>query len=117
MWAVFDPGNYDNIMEYSFRDDGSIGFRSGVTGFNNPERQTMAHMHNTLWRIDVDLDGWQNDVVKATTHVEVCLDRSRQCCFGGWWEEGGISLLGPLSVLIDQGGSRICEQSWQSNRL
>jgi len=70
VWAVFDPGNYDNIIEYTFRDDGSIGFRSGVTGFNLPAQQDVGHMHNTLWRVDMDLNGHPNDTAYLWRHVE-----------------------------------------------
>jgi Cu2+-containing amine oxidase len=70
VWAVFDPGNYDNIMEYTFRDDGSIGFRAGVTGFNHPDHQDTGHMHNTLWRVDLDLNGHAQDTAHLWQHVE-----------------------------------------------
>ncbi|HUP61160.1 MAG TPA: hypothetical protein VNA69_12150 [Thermoanaerobaculia bacterium] len=74
LWGVFDAQNYDFIMDYRLRDDGSIGFRLGATGFNNPyippESTTDAHMHTVLWRVDIDLNGAEGDSAKLLTHRE-----------------------------------------------
>src|SRR5262249_42706709 len=56
--------------QYSFRDDGSIGFRLGATARNLPGREFIAHMHNGLWRVDVDLGGFASDSVQVMTHTE-----------------------------------------------
>ncbi len=56
-WSVFDPGNYDFIVEYGFGDDGTIRFRMGATGFNNPNRPDDPHVHSALWRINADIGG------------------------------------------------------------
>jgi hypothetical protein len=60
VWGVRDGGNYDNIIQYGFRDDGAMTFRLGVAGFNNPIAPFMAHMHSGLWRVDMDLNGLSN---------------------------------------------------------
>lgn len=70
VWALHDPGNYDNIIQYSFRDNGSIGFRAGVTGYNNQAIPKEAHMHNVLWRMDVDLNGSSGDTPFLKRHLE-----------------------------------------------
>jgi len=74
LWGVQDAANYDFIIEYRLRDDGSIGFRLGATGYNNPffppRSTTEAHMHDVLWRIDVDLDGPDGDTAVQLTHIE-----------------------------------------------
>src|SRR5688572_20840762 len=74
LWGVQDAANYDFIIEYRLRDDGSIGFRLGATGYNNPfvppRSTTEAHMHDVLWRIDVDLNGSGGDTAVQLTHVE-----------------------------------------------
>jgi Cu2+-containing amine oxidase len=70
IWGVQDPGNYDNILEYHFRDDGRIQVRIGHTGYNSPQRPFTAHMHDALWRIDMDLGGPLNDVPTRTIHTE-----------------------------------------------
>ena len=74
LWGVQDAANYDYIIEYRLRDDGGIGFRLGSTGYNNPfippGSTTEAHMHNVLWRIDVDLNGSDGDSAVQFTHAE-----------------------------------------------
>jgi Cu2+-containing amine oxidase len=74
LWGVQDAANYDFIIEYRLRDDGSIGFRLGATGYNNPffppRSTTEAHMHDVLWRIDVDLNGSSDDTAVQLTHME-----------------------------------------------
>jgi len=74
LWGVFDAQNYDFIIDYRLRDDGSLGFRLGATGFNNPYvpplSTTDAHMHSVLWRADVDLNGSGGDSAKTLSHRE-----------------------------------------------
>jgi Cu2+-containing amine oxidase len=74
LWGVYDAQNYDFIIDYRLRDDGSIGFRLGATGFNNPYVEplstTDAHMHSTLWRVDMDLNGADGDSAKVLSHHE-----------------------------------------------
>jgi Cu2+-containing amine oxidase len=74
LWGVQDAANYDFIIEYRLRDDGSIGFRLGATGYNNPffppRSTTEAHMHDVLWRMDVDLNGSGGDSAVQLTHLE-----------------------------------------------
>ncbi|MFN2442223.1 MAG: hypothetical protein ABR517_06020 [Thermoanaerobaculia bacterium] len=74
LWGVMDAANYDFIIEYRLRDDGGIGFRLGATGFNNPyfpaRSTTEPHMHDVLWRIDVDLNGPGGDTAMQLSHVE-----------------------------------------------
>jgi Cu2+-containing amine oxidase len=73
VWSTWDTGNYDYIIEYTFRDDGQIGFRLGATGFDNPDPNFgpgLAHMHDILWRVDIDLNGLGSDSVLLETHNE-----------------------------------------------
>lgn len=70
LWATLDSANYNYIMQYIFRDDGTIGFRIGATATNLPCAESEAHMHNGLWRIDVDLAGFPNDSALLMTHNE-----------------------------------------------
>lgn len=78
LWGVQDAANYDFIIEYRLRDDGSIGFRLGATGYNNPyyppTSTTDAHMHDVLWRIDVDVNGPGGDSALQFRHVETAAD-------------------------------------------
>jgi primary-amine oxidase len=57
LWACIDAANYRYIIEYGFQDDGCITFRVGATGHNLGGSEFEPHMHNTYWRIDVNLDG------------------------------------------------------------
>jgi len=70
LWATMMAGNYDYMMQYIFRDDGSIGFRLGATAQNLPSAPWTTHMHNGLWRVDVDLAGFPNDTALAMSHHE-----------------------------------------------
>jgi Cu2+-containing amine oxidase len=58
------------VIEYSFRDDGTIGFRLGATGHNYPGSEAEPHMHNALWRIDINLDGPDHNTVMLCEHLE-----------------------------------------------
>jgi Copper amine oxidase, enzyme domain len=70
-WSVYDTGNYDYIIQYGFRDDGTITFRMGATGYNSGARPFEAHMHNVLWRINADIAGGSANNVFLDTHNEV----------------------------------------------
>lgn len=70
LWGVYDAGNYDYVLEYGFHDDGVMTFRVGATGYNSPPQPDIAHMHDVLWRIDMDLNGWPGDTARFTQHVE-----------------------------------------------
>jgi Cu2+-containing amine oxidase len=73
IWGILDGDNYDNIVEYHFRDDGRIQVRMGNTGYNSnlqPLQGFVPHMHDALWRIDMDLAGPLNDVPSRTIHTE-----------------------------------------------
>ncbi len=70
LWGIYDAGNYDYVQEFGFRDDGSISFRTGATGYVSPERPAVAHLHDSLWRIDLDLNGAGGDTAFLTRHIE-----------------------------------------------
>lgn len=71
LWAVIDAGNYNYILEWAFRDDGSIAGRAGSTGPKNGGPNDMrGHMHDFTWRLDLDLNGAAGDSVRRTMHKE-----------------------------------------------
>jgi primary-amine oxidase len=73
LWGVIDTGNYEYIVQYGFRDDGTITFRMGSTGYNYPTNAYMAyqpHMHNALWYLDIDLGHAANNSVTVMSHLE-----------------------------------------------
>jgi primary-amine oxidase len=67
LWGCLNAANYRYIMEYGFQDDGTITFRLGSTGHNLGGSEYEPHMHNALWRIQVNLDGPQNTVYLMET--------------------------------------------------
>jgi primary-amine oxidase len=70
LWGTLDAANYNYIMQYGFRDDGTISFRIGATARNLPGMEHVAHMHNALWRVDLDLNGFAGDAALLMRHVE-----------------------------------------------
>jgi Cu2+-containing amine oxidase len=69
LWGAIDADNYRYIQEYTFRDDGVVIGRMGATGQNLPGAELITHVHNAIWRIDIDVDG----VINSTSwlqHVE-----------------------------------------------
>jgi hypothetical protein len=74
LWGTYDAGNYEFVIQYGFRDDGTVTFRLGSTGYNSPTRPFEAHMHNALWQVDVNLAtdaaGPERNKVWVMKHVE-----------------------------------------------
>jgi primary-amine oxidase len=70
LWGCLLAGNYRYIIEYGFQDDGGITFRLGSTGHNLGGAEYEPHMHNGLWRVNVALDGPENNSVYSVEHVE-----------------------------------------------
>jgi primary-amine oxidase len=75
--ATIDAANYRYVIEYGFQDDGVINFRVGSTGRNYASREWEGHMHNALWRIDVNLDGPENNSVYVMEHQEPAGDPAK----------------------------------------
>lgn len=74
LWGVIDTGNYEYIVQYGFRDDGTITFRMGSTGYNFPtltgNMAYQPHMHNALWYLDINLGHYDHNSVSVMSHVE-----------------------------------------------
>ena len=69
LWGTLGSGNYNYILSYAFHDDGMIEFRGGATATNLPSKPFEAHMHNIIWRVNVDLNGARN-TVSVVRHIE-----------------------------------------------
>ena len=71
-FSVLQAGNYSYIMEWTFRDDGTIVARAGSTGpkFDARNEHTEGHMHNFTWRLDIDLNGASANTAYWTRHKE-----------------------------------------------
>lgn len=70
LWGALAAANYNYVIEWTFRDDGVVLGRVGATSANLPSAPLEAHVHNPIWRLDIDLDGWPNDEVYLGTHTE-----------------------------------------------
>jgi Cu2+-containing amine oxidase len=70
VWGVYDADNYDNIIEYTFHEDGSISFRYGATGYNLVSNPNAPHVHNGLWRVSTKLFGRTDNQALYFQHVE-----------------------------------------------
>jgi primary-amine oxidase len=70
LWGTIDAVNYNNVILWSFRDDGAVEGRYGATAQNLPSNITEAHMHTPIWRLDIDLDGAAGDSVHVAKHSE-----------------------------------------------
>jgi Cu2+-containing amine oxidase len=66
LWGVIYAANYKYIERYTFRDDGTILGEEGATAQNLPGSETVTHVHNALWRIDLDL----YDITNDTMHMQ-----------------------------------------------
>jgi Cu2+-containing amine oxidase len=70
LWSTLGAGNYNYLMEYSFRGDGSVTCRMGSTGQNFGNHETTGHMHHSCWRIDMDLDDAEHNSVFLVRRTE-----------------------------------------------
>ncbi len=73
LWSALAADNYNYIIEWTFRDDGIVMGRVGATSHNLPGDEWETYVHNPIWRLDVDLNGWPNDSVALGTHTETGL--------------------------------------------
>ncbi len=58
LWCIFDGGNYRYLIEYNFKDDGTITCRVGGTAKNYYDQRKDGkdvHYHIGCWRFDMHL--------------------------------------------------------------
>jgi hypothetical protein len=70
LWAILHASNYFYLIQYSFQDDGTVALRCGATGHNLPFRTDVAHIHNSCWRVNVNLGGTGKNTVYLVSHKE-----------------------------------------------
>lgn len=70
LWGALDAANYRYLVEFGFHDDGTVACRVGSTGRNYGSREFEGHMHNGLWRVDVNLGGPDHNTVQVMEHLE-----------------------------------------------
>lgn len=68
LWGVLNAANYNYVIEWTFRDDGVVMGRVGATAVNLPGVPKETHMHDPMWRLDVDLNGSCCDTVMRVIH-------------------------------------------------
>lgn len=73
LWGTIDAANYNNVVSFAFRDDGAVEGKYGATAVNLSLDEDMVHMHTPIWRLDIDLDGFQGDTVHVASHLETGL--------------------------------------------
>lgn len=98
LWGTIDAYNYNNVVWWSFRDDGAVEGRYGATAMNLPGAEDVTHMHTPIWRLDIDLDGFQGDTVHVATHAESSLSATDSSVpvtreAGIPWEADGFTTL------------------------
>jgi hypothetical protein len=80
LWSIFDGGNYRYLIEYAFRDDGTISLRLGATAhnyFNRHKDQRDVHLHVACWRWDPELSEEGECPVGGAAANQVLLVRRR----------------------------------------
>jgi primary-amine oxidase len=70
LWASLSAANYRYLIEYGFQDEGTITFRVGASGHNFGGSQWTPHMHNAMFRVDVNLGGPDHNSVQLCEHIE-----------------------------------------------
>jgi primary-amine oxidase len=70
LWGGIGAGNYNYVIEWTFRDDGVMLGRVGATATNYPPQPLETHMHGIFWRLDIDLNGFPGDSVAVESHNE-----------------------------------------------
>jgi Cu2+-containing amine oxidase len=71
LWSTFSASNYNYLVEYSFRCDGSMQFRLGSTGKNYGNHELMGHMHHGCWRIDLNVGDKDHNSVAVVRRNEI----------------------------------------------
>jgi Cu2+-containing amine oxidase len=72
-FSVLGAANYNYVMEWTFRDDGTILARAGSTGPKADSlfvRPREGHVHNFTWRLDIDLNGADGNSAYWTSHSQ-----------------------------------------------
>ncbi len=69
VWGVYEADNYENIIEYTFKEDGGISFRFGATGYVLTGKPNAPHVHNGLWRVSTKLFGRDDNEALEFQHI------------------------------------------------
>lgn len=70
LWGTISASNYNYLVEYAFRCDGTVTCKMGSTGKNFGNHELMGHMHNACWRIDLNVGDKDHNSVAVVRRVE-----------------------------------------------
>jgi Cu2+-containing amine oxidase len=112
LWSVLGAANYDYVIEWTFRDDGVFGVRAGMTGIIYSNQQT--HLHGTIWRLDVDLNGACCDTAAIMKHQETGLSSTDSMtdvnnAAGFTWDPLGYGMLTIRDAALKNSKSKTTE--------
>jgi Cu2+-containing amine oxidase len=70
LWGTISAGNYNYLVEYAFRCDGSLTCKLGSTGKNFGNHELTGHMHHGCWRIDMNVGDKDHNSVAVVRRSE-----------------------------------------------
>jgi Cu2+-containing amine oxidase len=70
LWGTISASNYNYLVEYAFRCDGTITCKMGSTGKNFGNHELMGHMHHGCWRIDLNVGDKDHNSVAVVRRIE-----------------------------------------------
>jgi Cu2+-containing amine oxidase len=70
LWGTISASNYNYLVEYDFRCDGTVTCKLGSTGKNFGNHELMGHMHHGCWRIDLNVGDKDHNRVAIVRRTE-----------------------------------------------
>jgi Cu2+-containing amine oxidase len=70
LWGTLAADNYNYLIEYAFRCDGTVTCKLGSTGKNYGNHELMGHMHHGCWRLDLNVGDKDHNKVAVVRRVE-----------------------------------------------
>jgi Cu2+-containing amine oxidase len=77
LWSTIGATNYNYLVEYAFRCDGTVTCKLGSTGKNLGSHETMGHLHHSCWRIDMNVGDKDHNSVAVVRRVEAKDDQGK----------------------------------------
>jgi Cu2+-containing amine oxidase len=70
LWGTISAANYNYLVEYAFRCDGTVTCKMGSTGKNFGNHELTGHMHHSCWRIDLNVGDKDHNTVSVVRRLE-----------------------------------------------
>jgi Cu2+-containing amine oxidase len=77
LWSTLSAGNYNYLVEYAFRCDGTVTCKLGSTGQNFGAHETIGHMHHGCWRIDLNVGDKDHNKVAVVRRSEPKVNKGK----------------------------------------